>query len=404
MFTMARIVLLTLGFFVAFSLQNDLQDFMDQAKEDYKILGMTVGAFVGNEWIVRGQIGVRNAEDPTLIGENDKFILADAGRSITALLAARIVESELIAWESTIQEVLGETMDVQAPFGDSTLLDLLVHRGRILDNSQIISTEELILWYDQVWTASQWSSAEENRQQRLDMAKFLLNVECGEEMCYEGAYSKFTYSIAVAMLEKVTGKTFDDLLVEEVFGPLGAPDCGLGPTTLDQSLPPVQPWSHFSGPWGVYNLPVLPGNQTNMPSSIAPDVGLHCSMDSWKNVISAHLGRNETYLSLASWDLLQTAQIALGGEVPYSPGFIVPDVEPETGKFLYHPGVDGKDYAACYLALKYNVGIVLAVNSNIQEGMRQEVGMNKILDHTWELVFGSIGVNVGLENMKVSLK
>jgi len=400
---MARLVLLTLGFFVAFSMQDDLQDFMEQAQEDYKILGMTIGAFAGNEWLVRGQIGVRNADDPTLIGENDKFVLSDAGRSITAMLAARIVESEEITWETTIQEVFGETIDVQSPFGESTLLDLLVHRGLILNNGQLMNRENLMEWYDQVWAASQFSSPEENVQQRLELTKFLVNVECEKDMCYEGAYSKFTYSIAVAMLEKVTGKTFDDLLEEEVFGPLGAPDCGLGPTTLDQSLPPAQPWSHFCGPWGVYNLPVLPGNQSSMPSSISPDVGIHCSIDSWKNVLSAHLARNQTYLSTENWDLLQTEQINLGGgrnPILYAPGFIVDDSEPETGKVLYHPGSNGKDYATCYLAPNYGIGVVVAANSNMQDGMKQKVGLDKIVEYVWKLVSETYGINIGVEKVQ----
>merc|ERR1739838_1176013 len=87
-------------------------------------------------------------------------------------------------------------------------------------------------------------------------------------------YSPFTYSVAVAMLEMFTGKTFDAMLEEEVFGPLGASECGLGPTTLDQSLPPSQTWSHFSGPWGVYNIPILPGN-SNMQGGMRQMVGMN---------------------------------------------------------------------------------------------------------------------------------
>merc|ERR1712058_82604 len=85
-----------------------------------------------------------------------------------------------------------------------------------------------------------------------------------------------------------------------VFDPLNAPDCGVGPPTLDQSLPPQQPWSHFSGPWGVYDIPVTPGDRSNMPSSVTPDDGLHCSLDSSKNVMSAHLTKPDNFLSDAA--------------------------------------------------------------------------------------------------------
>eukprot|EP00092_Neocalanus_flemingeri_P035397 GFUD01038512.1.p1 GENE.GFUD01038512.1~~GFUD01038512.1.p1 ORF type:complete len:409 (+),score=97.94 GFUD01038512.1:3-1229(+) len=402
---MFRLGLLTLAFLVVFSQQDDLQDFMEKTKEEYKILGMTIGAFKANEWIMKGTVGVRNADDPTPIGENDKFNLGDAGRSITAMLAARIIEQSegMITWQSTIAEVFGDSINVQSPFRDSTLLDLLVHNGRILDQEQVLQKDDIIDWYDKVWAASQWSMPEENKQQRLDLTQYLVNVECGgeEDMCKKGTYSKFTYSVAVAMLEMFTGKTFDILLKEEVFGPLNASNCGLGPNTLDQSLPPAQPWSHFSGPWGVYNIPILPGNQTNMPSSMAPDVGIHCSMESWRNFLSAHLTRDESYLSKENWDLLQTEQVKLEvgyfQYMRYAPGFIV-DME-DGIPYLREFSAGDKNYARCYVIPDADIGIILAVNSNMQGGMIQMAGLQKILDYVVRQLFPP-SVSFNVENFK----
>lgn len=260
-------------------------------------------------------------------------------------------------------------------------------------------TEDLMEWYDQVWAASQWDMPEENMQQRMELTKFLVNIECGDEMCAEGRYSKFTYTVAVAMLEKFTGKSFDVLLNEQVFGPLNAPDCGLGPNTLDQSLPPQQPWSHFSGPWGVYDIPVLPGNQSNMPSSMTPDDGIHCSMESWKNVLSAHLAKNESFLTEKSWSILQDPGVNLYDSFDYAPGFIVDASNPFV-TVLQHPGGDQKDYAQCFVIPGANVGIVVAANQNLQEGMRQMVGFNKILEFVGEQLSETAGVPINIENVQ----
>lgn len=35
-------------------------------------------------------------------GENDRFALSDAGRSITAMVAARLVDQGIIQWNTTI--------------------------------------------------------------------------------------------------------------------------------------------------------------------------------------------------------------------------------------------------------------------------------------------------------------
>merc|ERR1719356_648729 len=163
------------------------------------------------------------------------------------------------------------------------------------------------------------------------------------------------------MVEKYMDKTFDDLLQEEVFDPLGAIDCGVGPATLDQSLPPAQPWSHFAGPWGVYNIPVLPDNNTNMPSA---------------------LSRDESFLSKESWAVLQTPVHSFGGDTKYAPGFVVDNSNPFVA-VLYHPGSSGKEFAECAVIPEANVGMVFAANTNLQEGMRQTVGSNKIIEYVF---------------------
>jgi len=392
---MIRLLLLTLCCLSAQAQNEELQAFMEEIQKDYKMLGVSVGAFQGNEMIMRGQVGVRQVDDPAPITENDVFYLSDAGRSITSMLVARIIEKSfgLLRWNTTISEIFYDDFDVAQPFADANLLDLLVHTGYIINDEQVMTSDKLIDWYDGLWKSSQWANSELNQQLRKEMTHFLVNLECDEEMCQKMRYSKFTYSVAVAMIEKYMNKTFDNLLQEEVFDPLGAPDCGVGPTTLDPSLPPAQPWSHFAGPWGVYNIPVLPGNNTNMPSALSPDDGIHCSMDSWKNILSAHLSRDESFLSKESWAVLQTPAHDFGGETKYAPGFIVDDSNPFV-TLLYHPGSSDKEFAECLVIPEANVGMVFAANTNLQEGMRQTVGSNKILEYVFNHLSSLTGMDL----------
>ena len=116
--TMLRLSVLALCIIATLGQNDELQAFMDQAQEDYKMLGMTIGAFKGNEWTMKWRIGVRHAYDPTPIGEDDKFYSSDAGQSITAMLAARIVEQSdgRLPWQLTIADVFGESISVLSPF------------------------------------------------------------------------------------------------------------------------------------------------------------------------------------------------------------------------------------------------------------------------------------------------
>ena len=46
----------------------------------------------------------------------------------------------------------------------------------------------------------------------------------------------------------------------------GIEGCGMGPNTVDSSLPPTQPWSHITDAFGLYNLPIEPSNQVHTPN------------------------------------------------------------------------------------------------------------------------------------------
>ena len=58
-------------------------------------------------------------------------------------------------------------------------------------------------------------------------------------------YSIGGFTVAAAMLELASGRTFEQLMMEELFSPLGMEGCGFGPTTTNPSLPPTQPWGSY---------------------------------------------------------------------------------------------------------------------------------------------------------------
>ena len=133
-----------------------------------------------------------NRSDPTPIGENEKFPLSDAARSITTMMAARVVEQSegRFTWQTTLGDVFGHSMNVPSPFTNSTILDLVLHSGHIQDSEQLMRREELMEWYNGLWAASLGASSEEKMQQRLNMSRYLVNIECKrpdeDPLCSEG--------------------------------------------------------------------------------------------------------------------------------------------------------------------------------------------------------------------------
>ena len=52
--------------------------------------------------------------------------------------------------------------------------------------------------------------------------------------------------------------------------------------------------------------PVVPGPLCNVASSMIPDGGLHCNLQSWRNYLAAHLRMDEDFLPRDQWDHIHT--------------------------------------------------------------------------------------------------
>lgn len=167
-----------------------------------------------------GAVGTRKAGANIPVTLNDRFHLGSDAKGMTALLAAMFVEEGKLRWDSTVAEVfpaLVDTMDLG--LRRVTLEQLLSHSSGIpSDNATFMDllgkamAREGNLDEMRYWFVRQWS------RQPLAAAP-------GTAF----AYSNMGYTIVGAMIERVGHKTWDELITERVFGPLGLPSAGLGP-------------------------------------------------------------------------------------------------------------------------------------------------------------------------------
>src|SRR5207248_3810584 len=95
-------------------------------------------------------------------------------------------------------------------------------------------------------------------------------------------YSNAGYSIAGHMAEKVTGKSWEDLMREKIFRPLGMTTAGFGaPGTRARN---DQPRGHKAD-----GSAVEPGPGADNPVAIAPANAVHCSISDWAKFAAANL-------------------------------------------------------------------------------------------------------------------
>jgi D-alanyl-D-alanine carboxypeptidase len=303
-------------------------------------------------------VGKRRADADEAVTVNDHWHLGSNGKAISATLAARLVAKQQLHWESSLAGMLGAA-DVDASHWSVTLADLVVHRGGISPN---IATDHAEVW-QQLWADARDPAALQH------FARSLLAIPADVQRG-QYAYSNAGYVVLGAALEKVSERSFHDLLREEVFAPLQMAECGFGAPEGEA------PWGHA----GSEHAPVPPGPKADNPWGMAPAGTMHCSLASWAAFVRAHLraarGLPSSYLSAGDWQRLQTPV----GE--YAAGWIVVERPWAGGKALTHAGSNTLWYARVWIAPGIDRAFLTVANAGSEAAAQAtDAAIGYLLEH-----------------------
>jgi D-alanyl-D-alanine carboxypeptidase len=273
------------------ALQKSLREYRDE----YGIPGIAAVVLTRDSILDIGIDGVRKLGAPDSIEIDDQFHIGSNTKALTGFVAGVLVEKGLLRWDTRISDVFpefaGTTQDV---YKDKTLQDLLSHRAQIL---KFMSGSEFAQLPD-----FEGSDVE----QRKAFTDWLLQQEPLDIDTTRGyTYSNAGYGIAAAMLEKVSGKSWEELMQDELFDPLEIAAAFGWPAYADDD----QPWGHYydtdsekvcsHDPHDEYQLPKI--------ASAAGDVSL--SILDYAKFLSVNLlGLNgkDTILEAATYRYLHT--------------------------------------------------------------------------------------------------
>mgnify|MGYP002621726554 CR=1 FL=1 len=233
----------------------------------YGLPALAAAAVRDGTIVASGAVGTRRAGTDAPVRIDDRFHIGSDTKAMTALVAATLVEQGRLRWDSTVGAVFPElaaTMD--AGLRGVTLEQLLSHTsgipsddeafGRLLEQS--FAQDKLNLDELRYWLVRQWSPRP-------------LASPPGTRF----AYSNMGYTLAGAMLERAAGKTWEELVAERVFDPLGLRTAGFGPQA---SLGRVDaPLGHVVRDDGSLK-PMLAGPNGDNPLILGPAGTVHLSV------------------------------------------------------------------------------------------------------------------------------
>lgn len=271
-----------------------------------------LGALVGDSRriIAQAVVGVRESGKPDKAQLTDAFHIGSCTKAMTATLAARLVEQGKLRWEHTIAEAFPDLKTrIRPDYHTVTLRQLLLHRSGLPEDrppNPILFLKIRGLQGD-------------IREQRLRAVEWILEQPPASDPNTRFAYSNFGYLVAGAMLEQLTGRSWETLMREYLFKPLGMRTAGFGAP------------QRFAGHSGDPPQPTFYDN----PPALGPAGTVHCSLHDWANFARLHLqgarGQKTRLLRPESFAQLHTDLHQQG----YSMGWIVSQSPP---RVLSHAG------------------------------------------------------------------
>ena len=235
--------------------------------------------------------GLRAADAKTQVAPADQWHIGSCSKSMTATLAARLVEAGRIKWEATVAEILGAHLPpFNAAYKDATLLQLLAHYSG--------------LPHDLTGTDGYGRGPRPDiRAERLQYVAAALNEAPVVPPGKQDSYSNGGYVVAGAMLESVMDKPWEELMRAHVFAPLGMKSAGFGapghPGKGDQ------PVGHAPAAGGKLR-PVTNPDEADSPPANGPCGSVHLNLRDLLAYLKVHRDRPASFLSEASWKTLHT--------------------------------------------------------------------------------------------------
>ena len=334
--------------------------FLDSVRETYRTPALA-GAIVPSAEPTRVWYGgIRKNGDPTKVTKQDLWHIGSDTKAMTATLIGILVQKGLLNWESRIWNIFPEyQLSMNDRFKTTTLRILAAHRSGLL-----MTPGEFALSYRTDWASP--SQARNLLLQRLLNRKHYmgttdkpLNVESPVGLFWR--YGHGNYLILAAVIEKVTGKTYEQAMKDELFTPLGI-------TTAEFGIPTNAP--AINAPYGHQeikgNIQVLDGEAFSAPAWHASG-GCHLTLSDWGKFLRLHLNGTEGSLTLhpATFRSLHTPYPDVSGEgIHYGWGWGLRSLDPVTkvAKRLDHCGSTTNNFCCAVVHVDRGYAVMAATN------------------------------------------
>ncbi len=310
-------------------------DYVNKAIRDWEVPGVAIAIVKDDKVILAKGYGVKRLGAPAPVDERTVFAIGSSSKAFTAATIALLVDEGKLKWDDPVIKFLPgfQTADPYVT-RELTIRDLLSHRAG-LERGELL-----------------WSASEYDREELIRRARFLKSAA---SLRGNFVYQNVMYLAAGEVAAKAAGKSWDDLIAERIFGPLGM-------TASSTSIKAFKPTDNTASPHAKSGDKIEP---------IA-----------WRDVdnIGPAGSINSSAIDMANWVRLQLGQGSFEGKKIFSPAIaremhmsqIV--MRPDGGSALMYPEANFLNYGLGWFLSDYK-GRKLVEHGGSIDGMRAQVAM-----------------------------
>ncbi|MCX7397293.1 MAG: serine hydrolase [Planctomycetales bacterium] len=292
--------------------------------------------------------GVRKQGDAESFTVNDKVHIGSCAKAMTATLVGMLIDDGKLTWDTKITDVFPEFADqIHEEYRSVTISHLVSHYAGI---------PRSVAWSELGAENSAW-------EQRLTMMRQVFFQKPDHPPGKTYLYSNVGFVAAGAMLEKITGEAWEELITSRLFEPLGMKSAGFGPPSINGAID--QPWGHIVE--SNQQVPI----QVDNAAVLCPAGTVHMTLDDWGRFASLHLGTLKQKKALLQPETIEHLHTPLKEfdpefvkqEGPYGFGWDTADRQWGAGKVLMHSGTNKMWYATIWMAPNKKTAFLAVVNS-----------------------------------------
>lgn len=352
---MSRITHLIYGVILTshlFAAPADVSADLAKFTKDGKVPALVAAAVLDGKIIATGATGIRKHGDKQPVTLEDKFHIGSCTKSMTGSLAAMLVADGKIKWSTTVEEIFPK-LRIHEDFQKATLLQLCSNTGGAPGDVP-----------PDLWNKMVQDRDKSEPSQRMNLVRVILEAPPAYPPGSRNVYSNSGFTIAGAMLEKVSGMTYQELITTRLFKPLKMDSAGFGAAATSGKID--QPYGHILRDGEPFPIPG--GLDADNPAAITPAGRVHLSILDLAKYANFHLGQSEK--SPLEADSLKLIHTIVPPANDYAVGWRVVQRPWAGGTALTHNGTNTMNFAVMWLAPDKKFAAVAACNIDSDLGSK----------------------------------